>query len=98
MSPRLLKEQLPGIAHQGGYATLGQHWELISESPEEREDGGRVGWWRLTRLGERFVRQDYTIRKYARIYDGRCLGLSGELVSITDSLGSRFNYNELMGE
>lgn len=94
--PTLLKNQLPGIAHQGGYATLGQHWQLIAESPEEREDGGRVGWWRLTRLGESFVHCETTISKYVRIYDGRCLSLSGSPVSIVDALGTKFDYGELM--
>jgi len=95
--PTLLKTQLPDIAHQGGYATLGQHWRLIVESPDEREDGGRVGWWRVTELGERFVREQVTIQKYARLYDGRCMNLVGSEISIKDALGTKFDYNELMG-
>jgi hypothetical protein len=73
-----------------------RYWLLVDELQEKREDGGRA-WWRITPLGERFVMRQIRVAKYARIYDGRCLSLTGEPVSITDALGDRFDYNELMG-
>lgn len=74
------------------------YWHLVEESTEPRGDGGRAGWWRVTDLGESFVLGEVRVAKYARIYDGRCLGLdSTETVSIRDALGARFNYDELMG-
>jgi hypothetical protein len=50
----------------------------------------------VTRLGARFVRGEIRIAKYARVYNGRCLGLEGEPVDIRDALGTQFNYSELM--
>lgn len=95
--PTLMRTHLPDIAGQGGYAVLAQHWNLIRESPDERADGGRVGWWRLTARGERFVIGALTVPKYAHLYDGHCLGHTGDPVGIRDVLGAKFNYDELMG-
>jgi hypothetical protein len=73
-----------------------RYWGLIEELQEKREDGGRAGWWRITPLGTRFVRRAVRVPKYARVYDGRCLSLVGEPVSIIDALGDKFDYHELM--
>ena len=37
------------------------------------------------------------VQKYARIYNDCCLGLEGDLVGIRDALGTKFDYDELMG-
>lgn len=73
-----------------------RYWGLITEATEKRDDGGRAGWWCLTPLGERFVRRHIRVPKYALVYDGRCLGMEGDLVGIRDALGDKFNYDELM--
>jgi hypothetical protein len=90
-------DEMTGIAHQGGYVTMAHWWRLMEQQPGEREDGSdHVGWWRLTPLGVQFVRGEATVPKYARLYDGRRMGLSGEPVTISDCLGHRFDYGELM--
>lgn len=74
-----------------------RYWGLIERDDAKREDGSdRTGWWRLTTAGLEFVSGDATVPKYARLYDGRCLGLTGDQVSIRDALGKRFKYDELM--
>lgn len=74
-----------------------RYWSLIEEERAVRPDGGRTGWWHLTPLGVRFVTGGVRLPKYARLYDGRSLGLDpSELVSIHDALGDKFNYTELM--
>ena len=50
----------------------------------------------LDETGRSFVRGACGMPKYARVYDGRCLSLTGELRDIRTSLGKRFNYEELM--
>ncbi len=72
------------------------YWGLIVESLDKRDDGGRAGWWQITDVGERFVLDQMRLPKYARIYDGRCLGLVGEPQGIRDALGTKFNYRDLM--
>lgn len=73
------------------------YWNLIEEEKVKRPDGGRAGYWRLTRLGELFVLNKCTVPKYARIYNGELVNLDpSEQVSIVDALGTRFNYAEMM--
>lgn len=73
-----------------------RYWGLVEEEIVLRPDGGRAGFWRVTPLGEAWVLHRSTIPKYARIYNGRCLGTLGGPVTIVDALGSKFNYRELM--
>lgn len=81
---------------RGGEESKLRYWGLLEEELERRPDGGRSGWWRITPTGAAFVQGSIEIPKYARIYDGRCLGLDGDKVSIRDALGKKFNYDELM--
>lgn len=74
-----------------------QWWGLIAQDETPRDDGGQSGWWRITDLGAGFVRRRVEVPKYAHVYDGRLLRLdTSQTVSITDCLGTRFNYEELM--
>lgn len=73
-----------------------RYWDLLEEEAELRPDGGRAGVWRITPAGERWVNNGSNIPKYARIYNKRLLGLTGEPVSIVDALGTKFNYRDLM--
>ena len=82
-------------AYTGDSAKL-RYWGLMMEDNARREDGGRAGWWRVTEKGAMFVRDALLVPKYARIYDGRCLSLDGDPVSIRDSLGDKFRYDDLM--
>lgn len=84
---------LPGDTHEISQLVW---WGLVEEERVLRADGGRAGWWRLTDEGEDFARGRITLPKYARVYDHRCLSLVGDLVSIREALGSRFDYSELM--
>ena len=73
------------------------YWLLIEAEEGTREDGSkRTGRWRVTPFGEMFVLNRETIPKTARVYNKRCLSLSGEQVTIKDALGKTFNYEELM--
>lgn len=73
-----------------------RYWKLVEERPGTRDDGGHAGFWRLTDLGRQFVAGQVTVPKYARVYNGKLLGLDGPQISIRDALGERFNYDELM--
>lgn len=73
------------------------YWALVEEQKENRPDGGRAGYWRVTDKGEQFVLGLVKVPKYARVYDGRCLELTGDFIVIQDALGDSFDYGELMG-
>jgi hypothetical protein len=92
----MLQVHAPALAGRGE-STHGHWWGLMEQPPEPREDGAKGnGLWRLTERGELFVCQKIAVPKYARIYDGQCLGLGGEWVNISTCLGNRFDYRELM--
>lgn len=77
--------------------SIARYWGLLEEeSTVKRDDGGRAGYWRLTARGVQFVRNVAAVPKYARIYNGHCRQLIGEPVTISQCLGSRFDYRELM--
>lgn len=72
------------------------HWGMIEEEKTLRPDGGRAGFWRVTPKGEGFLQGRVKVAKYARIYDARCLGMTGDLVSIDDAFGEPFDLADLM--
>jgi hypothetical protein len=96
--PELLDQVgLTRTGQQGGYCTYGHYWKLMKQQPGIRDDGSnRVGWWKLTDLGRRFVLCQATVPKYAHIYNSRCFGFSGPDWTIQHALGTKFNYSQLM--
>jgi hypothetical protein len=81
----------------GDWAKL-VHWKLIEEKPEDRHDGCKhAGWWRITDLGRRFVRDEVRIASHVLLYNQSLLGLDDSAsISIREALGDRFDYAELM--
>jgi hypothetical protein len=74
------------------------YWGLLQEKDEERDDGGRAGYWRVTPRGEQFVINKLRIPKYVYVYNGTCLGFDHtEMVTIRDCLGNKFDLATLMG-
>lgn len=69
-----------------------RYWELI-----ERDDDDPEGVYRITLLGRLFVEHSATVPSHAEIYDGRLLKVDGEQITITQALGKKFDYPELMG-
>lgn len=94
--PTVVREHLADVAGQGGYTSLAQHWRLIEEEVRVRPDGGRAGYWRVTPAGVDWVLARAAVPKYARLYDGRCLGLEGPAVTVGDVLGERFDLAGLL--
>lgn len=67
-----------------------RYWGLIEAHPEKR------GLWRVTNLGEMFVRGLTTVLSHAELYDDRLLRLDGDAIDIRQALGNKFDYYELM--
>jgi hypothetical protein len=75
-----------------------RHWGLIVGKPGVRDDGSkRVGYYRVTELGIRFVKREATVPERARLYNQVFLGLVGDPVTIDKALHTRFSYDDLMG-
>jgi hypothetical protein len=86
-------------AVRGDWAKL-KFWGLIEEKPETRKDGSpRVGYWRLTPLGNQFVGRAVKVPSHVYIYNGEPLHRAvEEQITIDDALGTNFSYAEIMGE
>lgn len=88
---------LPSLRSAGQDEALLRHWGLIEPKKGLREDGARQqGYWRITTAGRTFVAGETQVRKYARVFNGKLIGYEGRNVSITDALGTKFNYADLM--
>ena len=73
-------------------------WGLVEEHDGRRDDGGRAGWWRISDLGESFVRGEVAVPKYVYVYNKQVhLRDPRRKVYIRDALGTKFDYAELMG-
>lgn len=81
-----------------GDITKLRHWGLIESLKEKRSDGNpQSGYYRITNLGIRFVRSEIKVKEHMLIYDDKVQSFIGKYVTITDCLGNKFNYDELVG-
>jgi len=84
-----------GGQHRDWY--LLAHWGLIERgTPTRSKTREGAGTWRPTFDGRMFVEKHANVARYAVLYDGVLIGYEGELVSVVDALGDRFDYSELM--
>jgi len=75
-----------------------KRWGFIEPKPlDERADGfWSSGYWRITQQGIDFATSKTTILPIAMIYDNKTQGFSGDAITISQALGKKFNYAELM--
>jgi hypothetical protein len=86
-------------AVRGDWAKM-KLWGLIEEKPGVRDDGSpRVGFYRMTVLGRRFVDREVKVPSHVYIYNGEPLQrVVEEMITIDDALGRDFSFAEIMGE
>lgn len=93
----LLKNPKLATTFGGGDFAKLQLWGLIEERPKEEPAAGRTsGYWRISQRGKDFVQAKLQIPSHVRIYDGKVFGFTGDKVLVTDCLGEKFSYEELM--
>lgn len=82
----------------GDYAKA-RWWGLVEAGgePTDDEDKGSSGTWRLTQRGWDFVANRIKIREQVVVYNNDPIEFQGKEVSITEALGTKFSYSELMG-
>lgn len=87
---------LGGVGSAARDESLLRYWGLLEEESAMRPDGGRAGWWRVTHLGFEWIHGMTKVLSHARVYDGELLGLVGDMVTIEECLGSKFNLSQLL--
>ena len=73
-------------------------WDLIERCPNDNPEVKHSGLWRPTQKGLEFAYKRIKIPAKALTYDGKVIALEGDLVTIEDTLGTKFDYAELMGD
>jgi Zn ribbon nucleic-acid-binding protein len=91
-STRISMHRLAG----GDFAKL-SIWGLIEEKQKSDSGHGRTsGFWQLTQKGADFVRGVATVPQYVFLYNDSIKGWSENVVSISECLNNKFDYNDLM--
>lgn len=71
-------------------------WGLIEPKTSERDPEAKdAGYWRVTDIGERFIKCLHTVPKHAFVYNNKTYAWSHEVVNIKQALGTKFSYEEL---
>ena len=73
-------------------------WGLVAEESTLRPDGGKSGYWKVTKKGEEFIKSEVKCDKYTYVFDGKILGHDGDMVDISEALGEPFHYRSMMNE
>ena len=79
------------------YAKL-RYWGLAEEKPNKDESKKDSGYWRITTKGRNFANNYISIESHLMIYNNKVVAKhpKNKTVSITEALGKRFNYTEMM--
>jgi hypothetical protein len=72
------------------------YWDLIASEDADGEAKRGSGMWSPTEKGILFVKGKIAVPKYSITFNNKVLRLEGEMITIHDALGNRFNYEELM--
>lgn len=67
-------------------------WELVEQDKTVR----RAGLWKLTDKGRRFVENQLSVQKYAKVYNDTFRGFDGDAENIIMCLDGKYNYTHLM--
>jgi hypothetical protein len=88
-----------GPLFRGGDNAKLVYWALAQTKPRRSVETHKrnSGEWMPTGLGIQFVKGHTSIPEYVYIYNGRVVGYSESLVSITDCLEGDFNYEDIDG-
>lgn len=82
----------------GEYGKL-VHWKLAELKPNDEDPSKKTsGLWRPTQKGIDFVAERITVPKHIFLYNNELHSVSEEQTTIRESLGEKFDYEELMDE
>jgi hypothetical protein len=77
-----------------------RYWGLLQsfEGPNEESETPFSGKWRITTKGKAFCEDRQRVPKYVHLYAGKPLDRQEDAtVSIREALGTKFNFDDLMG-
>lgn len=87
---------LPDVSGAGDFSKA-KYWGLIYQQViNTNPDTKSSGMWMLSADGIAFVQGRLRISREVLVFDDQVRGMSNETISISEVLGDRFNYHELM--
>lgn len=86
-----------GLKRCGDFSYL-VHYRLIEKLKEKRQDNStRNGMYKITSAGIMFCEDKITVKSKFIIQKNKLLGFEGKEINIKTALGTKFNYDSLMG-
>ena len=83
------------VTRSGDFMKL-RYWGFIEKSEEDPGTKKKSsGIWRVTELGELFIKGKVTVKRVAHVYNNHCLGFSGPDIKIHDCWPEEFDYQEI---
>jgi len=70
-------------------------WGLIEKGEKTSKNTPSAGFWRITEKGKQFVRNEITVKSSIKMFNNQFQGFSGDLISIKECLGTKFNYADI---
>ena len=74
-----------------------KYWGMILHAANDDPEKNSSGMWKITEKGRLFVEGKIRVHKYAFVFNDALEDFGGPQISITDALGKKFSYPELMG-
>ena len=94
MNEEIAKLKIPSSNVE--YSKL-NYWGLAEQNPTNDNPKTKTsGLWRLTDKGIRFVMGEISVPRHVFVYKNIVRKISDERTNISDSLGDKFDYNELI--
>jgi hypothetical protein len=77
-----------------------KYWEMVDELEKDPSNttSRTSGFWKITKKGEKFVKNELTVPEYILLYNSELRGFEGNQINIIRALGNKFNYVELMNQ
>ena len=71
-------------------------WGLVMHIRPEPTKLASSGLWQPTELGRAFAANKVTVKRYVYVYNNTALEFEGSEIGISDALGDKYNYAEIM--
>ena len=76
-----------------------QYWGLLEQLPNENDPTKKTtGMWKITRRGIHVVLGNLRVEEAVFVFKTKVISKSEEMVHISETLGKKFDYSELMNK
>jgi hypothetical protein len=84
------------LSRYRGNLTKLQYWGMVERAAARSENGVGSGYWRITELGSEWLRGVVRVSVKVSVFNGRVLGTSDDLCTVSDAWGEPFNLYAML--